>query len=1106
MVHCFACPRSIVYARDRNEGIPLRRFFVVRAVVLALCTVSVGWFGSVDAWSQEQFPKAVQIDAPDRLSTRIYAQPAKDSEIIGIALQGGIYEVVSISGDFVEIHMADSGANGYILMAHTQPWAPPPPKRLSPVILWAIAIGAGIIVVAGVIYAWSRVKKTKVAEVRAASIPASIKRAEELFRAGEYSDAIGEFRSYLQLQGGDVRNPDVYRRLSVCYQNLGEIREAAKSWEKMRDLGGLKGVEDYALGVSIMMALGKEVEAAHIYEQLLETEMEEEKRLEIHETLYETYRKLKDAPNFLRHGTALMQGEREKAILAEIVSFLVGEGKTDVALEAGDEKLIKAIAEELLEEKAKSPSAARIFLKALDYNRTDKRLHGMLSQIYAEGGDYRRAVSELTILYQLDKGQNDQYIEQAARLYLENSRVQEAVAEGNPLIIKKLAQLYLARSEVNPDAVAVYEKVLEFQPKAIGINKMLSTVYLTRGDLNAYMEKLRVLHEIDGANHDYLTDLAKCVIDNDLVDRTIREGNRELNSKILKQLIKSGASDDGTVELFERLVKYEPNNVPIRSALVSAYEKRQEYRKFVEHALALIPLREDAELIEKVAAVAAEHNLIEDVARSGIRSVIHLTGAKMPRGTLSQKGSRGTDEKQDKEKREDSKHSEPKPPSRLDTEPQESASKSVPTRPEKSSAQQQRTPRPHKTQEIVVTGSTVERPVSGARHQAQSKGGTTSQVRKTRNQAELSKPGVSTMSPDPVPGSADRRPGVIDFSDLPPLDASLTVEDPLRRAQYVDVTDPNSSFAAKSVTTFVSGYSTSLFSKYREEELFYPATGGLAYKDLEILFSDGWSHFHVGAEVNTGRSVLMRIFRRDLFDPLLMREFMKEVTDLGFTVTHDNILPLQEPVTGPTGARGLVHPFYSKHIEHAVQSNKLGFQQAMNLFDQILSAVSYAHNHRGFDGQLQRTYHLHIQPCQVLVSDDLTDCKMVGLGYSQVYRNLTRASKPRWQEPGMNPATMPPEFFRSKAAKVRERHSEIYSLGVLLYFMATGEYPFEGPSFEDFKFQHSRIHPSPPTLTNSSLPPWLDRIVLGCLEKDPEKRWDTVTELHAEFRTARLTS
>ncbi len=60
------------------------------------------------------------------------------------------------------------------------------------------------------------------------------------------------------MHGGDIRNPDVYRRLAVCYQRTDEIQEAVRNWEKMREIAGLKRAEDYMLGVDLMSAFGRE--------------------------------------------------------------------------------------------------------------------------------------------------------------------------------------------------------------------------------------------------------------------------------------------------------------------------------------------------------------------------------------------------------------------------------------------------------------------------------------------------------------------------------------------------------------------------------------------------------------------------------------------------------------------------------------------------------------------------------------------------------------------------------------------------------------------------------------------------------------------------------
>ena len=100
----------------------------------------------------------------------------------------------------------------------------------------------------------------------------------------------------------------------------------------------------------------------------------------------------------------------------------------------------------------------------------------------------------------------------------------------------------------------------------------------------------------------------------------------------------------------------------------------------------------------------------------------------------------------------------------------------------------------------------------------------------------------------------------------------------------------------------------------------------------------------------------------------------------------------------------------------------------------------------------------------------------------------------------MNPATMPPEFFSSQPGIIREKAAEIYSLGILMYFAATGEYPFTGPTLLDYKLQHRTVHATPPKLVNPITPNWLEFIIMKCIEKDPDKRWGNVSEIQKTFR------
>jgi tetratricopeptide (TPR) repeat protein/serine/threonine protein kinase len=1068
----------------------LKLFFSRRTLpLLAVCVFFQFWSAASLVRASEQFPEAVQVEAPDGLSTPIYSKPALGSEPLGIALQGDILESRGMEGEFVRVRVpGDKKASGYVLKAHTAPWEPPKTKGIP-----SLFLGLGllaVIVVGAAAYLVFRVKKTKEADHQAASIPASIKRAEELYRAGDYGGAIREFKSYIDLQGGEVRNPDVYRRLTVCYQNTNEIKEASRAWEKMRSLGGLKNLDDYALGVELMSALGREAEAAEIYEQLLQHENDEDKRCEIHKKLFEIYRRVKDGRRVVDHAARLkFLGTADTQIIPDTIHYLITEGQTDVAIELNSKELVNAICAEFLEDKAKTPEAARIYLKALEYDRTDQRLHRILANIYHESGDLKRAVSELTILHQLDKDQSDVYMEEAAKLYVENGRVSDAISEGNPIIIKKIAQAYLARSEVNPAAVAVYEKVLEFQPKAVGINRMLSTVYLTRGDLTKYMEKLRLLHEIDGENHDYLSDLAKCVIDNDMIDETVKEGNRELNARIMKQLIRQGTATDKAVSLFEKLIKVEPDNLVVRGALAKAFERRSEPEKCFEHALHVVRLKpDDAEFAEKAAALAVELNRLDALLELGSRHVMPLAAREIIKKkatgesveqilTAALKEAPGDSGISGYLKSLGGQASKPAPVQPVSPKPKGPAGMGVETptkrEPKAEKTAKTKAPEPAKPDVTHITPEAEKKP----------------KVKQEKVKPEHKKEKTAPEKKEKMAPPAGE----------PTLPVGESVSSDASE-QFVRVADEFLT-EERAETTFVSGHARGRTGReYSREELLLPTAGGLAYKEMEVIVSDSWGNLHIGMEVNTGRPVLLRVFRKGLLEEPAMRDFVTQISELGFTMVHDNILPLEEVVHGPGGIYGLVHPFFSRTLEGAMRDKQRpDLNVRLDMVGKLLDGMAYAHHHTGSDTQLRRTFHLQLQSNLIFVSDEFRKLQIAGLGYCQTYRNIMRGKQPRWQDPGMNPAFMPPEFFRSKSANAKEKTADIYSIGVLIYYMATGEFPFEGPTFDDYKFQHIRIFAAPPRLIDPAVPDWLEPIILGCLEKEPGKRWNSIAEIQQAF-------
>ncbi len=66
-----------------------------------------------------------------------------------------------------------------------------------------------------------------------------------------------------------------------------------------------------------------------------------------------------------------------------------------------------------------------------------------------------------------------------------------------------------------------------------------------------------------------------------MIDETVKEGNRDLNARIMKQLIRQGTATDKAVSLFEKLIRVEPDNLVVRGALAKAFERRSEPEKML---------------------------------------------------------------------------------------------------------------------------------------------------------------------------------------------------------------------------------------------------------------------------------------------------------------------------------------------------------------------------------------------------------------------------------------------------------------------------------------------------------------------------------------------
>lgn len=176
----------------------------------------------------------------------------------------------------------------------------------------------------------------------------------------------------------------------------------------------------------------------------------------------------------------------------------------------------------------------------------------------------------------------------------------------------------------------------------------------------------------------------------------------------------------------------------------------------------------------------------------------------------------------------------------------------------------------------------------------------------------------------------------------------------------------------------------------------------------------------------------------------------------------------------------------------AARGERLDLNRMCEIGQNIAEALGYAHQ-RG-------VIHRDIKPANILITSRDTygveRPKITDFGIAKLTENeATMTGKMLG-----TPAFMPPEQFTGAPVDGR---SDIFSLGVVLYWLATGEQPFPGEGLTAVLYKVVHTEPIPPCKLNPSLPPRFESIILKCMEKDPAARYQTAEELAQELSDLR---
>jgi serine/threonine protein kinase len=244
-----------------------------------------------------------------------------------------------------------------------------------------------------------------------------------------------------------------------------------------------------------------------------------------------------------------------------------------------------------------------------------------------------------------------------------------------------------------------------------------------------------------------------------------------------------------------------------------------------------------------------------------------------------------------------------------------------------------------------------------------------------------------------------------------------------------------------------------------------------------------------------GRVAAVKVLRRELAgSPQMVARFLREALAVNM-IKHPNIVDIYEFGELPDG-----RPFYVMELLEGVDLRRLLQErgrfspaEALELLEPVCSALEAAHG--------QGIVHRDLKASNIFIVSQPgpREVKLLDFG-------IAKLMHPDASEPGLTMVgtrlgtsyTMAPEQIRGAAVDER---TDIYALGVVLYHLITGQYPFRADTMADIERQHLE---SPPPRASQAAPvsTALDLVVLRSMEKSAERRFSNARAFIQALRDA----
>lgn len=269
------------------------------------------------------------------------------------------------------------------------------------------------------------------------------------------------------------------------------------------------------------------------------------------------------------------------------------------------------------------------------------------------------------------------------------------------------------------------------------------------------------------------------------------------------------------------------------------------------------------------------------------------------------------------------------------------------------------------------------------------------------------------------------------------------------------------------------------------------------YVISDYIGQGGMSTVYRGTDVKLGRQVAIKVMRANLAGDEQFRTRFRQEAQAASRLAHPSIVrvldagdDLIQTGEGPKRLPFIVMEFVDgQNLREIASEERLSHAEACRVVDAVLAALEYSHR--------AGIVHRDIKPANIMITR-AGQVKVMDFG---IARAVSETSSTVQQTTAIlgTAAYFSPEQAKGQTVDIR---TDLYSTGVLLYELLTGDVPFRGETAVAVAYQHVSERPQPPSSREPEVSPELDRVILHSLAKDRGRRFQTASEFREALRLA----